>query len=116
MLSKLTDKTLLLLTSKTNQLHAHDCGEHLEWQLRTEISAEQVRQEEERAEQLFPHAVARFQTALQALPADQADSPFVQALVELVTPNDDKFCGRSGFIILPEWVDILDLHFPAAPQ
>lgn len=55
-------------------------------------------------EQLFPHAVTRFRTALQVLPADQADSPFVQALVALVTLKDDRFRGHSGFIILPEWV------------
>jgi hypothetical protein len=99
-----------------HQLHAYDCGDHLEWQLQMEIGADQVRQEQERAEQLFPDAVARFRAALQALPADQADSPFAQALVELVTLKDDKFHGSGGFVILPEWADILDRHFPAADR
>ncbi|MGW5685178.1 hypothetical protein [Nonomuraea sp. NPDC003754] len=77
-----------------------------------EIGAETVRQEVERAGQLFPDAVARFHNALRALPAEQADSPFVKALVEPVTLKDDTFRGRGGFVILPEWADILDRHFP----
>lgn len=68
-----------------HQLHAYDCGDYLEHQPWMEIGAEQVRQEEERAQQLFPDAVARFHVALQALPAERGDSPFVKALVELVT-------------------------------
>ncbi|MGP3960527.1 hypothetical protein ACTWPT_31400 [Nonomuraea sp. 3N208] len=58
--------------------------------------------------------MARFQTALQALPAEQAASPFVRAQVELVTLKDDKFRGRGGFVTLLEWADVLDRHFPAA--
>ncbi|MEV0386057.1 hypothetical protein [Nonomuraea sp. NPDC050643] len=99
-----------------HQLHTSDCGDYLEQHLWTQIDAERVRQEEERAERLFPDAMARFQAALQVLPAEQADSPFVKALAELVTLKDERFRGNGGFVTLPEWADILDRHFPSADR
>ncbi|MEU8319729.1 hypothetical protein AB0C33_15305 [Nonomuraea sp. NPDC048881] len=39
----------------------------------------------------------------------------MKALVELVMLKDEKFRGRGGFIILPEWGDILDRQVPTAP-
>ncbi|MEV4285693.1 hypothetical protein AB0K40_09315 [Nonomuraea bangladeshensis] len=115
---KTADMVLIMSAGKdggvVHQLHASDCGAYLEWHLWMEIGAEQVRQEEEHAERLFPDAVTRFQTALQTLPAEHADSPFVKALAELVTLKAQRFHGSGGFVILPEWADILDRHFPPA--
>ncbi|GAA1613885.1 hypothetical protein GCM10009733_007510 [Nonomuraea maheshkhaliensis] len=113
---KTADMVLIMSAGKdgevVHQLHASDCGDYLEWHVWMEIGAEQVRQEQEHAERLFPDAVVRFQAALQALSAEQADSPFVKALAELVTLKDTKFRGLGGFVILPEWADILNRHFP----
>ncbi|MFI7135898.1 hypothetical protein ACIBQ1_60350 [Nonomuraea sp. NPDC050153] len=77
---------------------------------------ELTRQEEERAQQLFPDAHARFQAALQALPAEQAASPFAASLAELVALQADQFHGHGGFVVLREWAEILDRHFPATDR
>jgi hypothetical protein len=50
--------------------------------------AKQVRQEEERAQQLFPDVHACFQAAI-TLPAEQAADPFAAALDELVAIQTD---------------------------
>ncbi|MFI6744173.1 hypothetical protein ACIBI9_65910 [Nonomuraea sp. NPDC050451] len=96
------------------QVHAADCADFLAQERRIREGAELTRQEEERAQQLFPDAHARFQAALQALPAEQAASPFAAALAELVAIQADLFHDGGGFVVLPHWADILDRHFPAA--
>ncbi|MFD8564965.1 hypothetical protein ACWDOR_44345 [Streptosporangium canum] len=58
----------------------------------------------------FPAGYARLQAALQALPAEQRDNPFVAALTELATLQ----ATQRGFVVLPEWAEILDRHFPPA--
>ncbi|WP_147269023.1 hypothetical protein [Sphaerisporangium album] len=95
------------------QIHAGDCPDYLDHQARLMESVERTRQKEERARQLFPDAHARFQAALQSLPAEQAAGPFAAALAELVSIQAGRFFGNGGFVILPEWADILDRHFPA---
>ncbi|MEV4184050.1 hypothetical protein AB0J28_21750 [Streptosporangium canum] len=50
------------------------------------------------------------QAVLQALPAEQRDTPFVAALTEPATLQ----AAQRGFVILPEWAEILDRHFPPA--
>ncbi|WP_433444840.1 hypothetical protein [Nonomuraea sp. CA-141351] len=67
------------------------------------------------ARELFPDAHARFQAAVQALPAEQA-GPFAAALAELVALQARRFNSHGGFVPLPEWADVLDRHFPAAGQ
>lgn len=98
------------------QTHAADCPDYLAQHERLMEGVERVRQEEERALHLFPDAHARFQAALQALPAEQAASPFATALAELVDIQAGRFHGRGGFVVLPEWADVLDRHFPAADR
>lgn len=97
-------------------VHAADCPDHLAEHAHMMESAERVRQEEERAQELFPDVHARFQAALQALPADQAAAPFATALAELVALQAGRFYGHGGFVILPEWADVLDRHFPRAER
>ncbi|MGV9779063.1 hypothetical protein [Streptosporangium sp. NPDC003464] len=40
----------------------------------------------------------------------QRDNPFVAAFAELATLQ----ATQRGFVILPEWAEILDRHFPPA--
>ncbi|MFI6743681.1 hypothetical protein ACIBI9_63365 [Nonomuraea sp. NPDC050451] len=70
-------------------------------------------QEEERARQVFPRVLARFEAALQALPAEQAGHPVTLALAELVAIRAERLRRGGGFVTLPELADILDRHFPA---
>ncbi|MEU4575992.1 hypothetical protein [Nonomuraea sp. NPDC023979] len=94
------------------QFHAADCADYLAQHARLMEGAERARLAEERARELFPEAHARFRTALQALPTDEA-GPFAAALAELVALQARRFYGHGGFVILPEWADVLDRHFPA---
>ncbi|WP_188193746.1 hypothetical protein [Nonomuraea sp. SYSU D8015] len=94
------------------QFHAADCADYLAQHARLMEGAERARLAEERARELFPGAHARFQAAVQALPAEQA-SPFAAALAELVALQARRFHGHGGFVPLPEWAEVLDRHFPA---
>jgi hypothetical protein len=98
------------------QIHAADCADYLAQQALLRQGAEQVRQEDERARQLFPDAHARFQAALQALPAEQAADPFAAALAELVALQAEQFHGNGGFVVLKKWADVLDRHSPAGDR
>ncbi|MFI6513656.1 hypothetical protein ACIBCT_39135 [Streptosporangium sp. NPDC050855] len=109
------DNSLVLMGGSkaiTEIWHAPDCAEHLEWQRQIEISAKQVRREDEWAATAFPAGYARLQEALRALPAEQRESPFVAALAELVGLQAIRQASGGGFVVLPEWAKILDRHFP----
>ncbi|RCG31935.1 hypothetical protein DQ384_05165 [Sphaerisporangium album] len=56
----------------------------------------------------FPAACDRLKAAMGALPLHEQSNPFVAALVELVTLQQ----GRTGFVTLPEFTEVLDRHFP----
>ncbi|MER7369044.1 hypothetical protein [Nonomuraea wenchangensis] len=43
----------------------------------------------------------------------EAGSLLAAALAALVAIQDGRFHGHGGFVILPEWADILYRHFPA---
>lgn len=45
--------------------------------------------------------------------AARPGSLFAAALAELVAIQAGRFHGHGGFVILPEWADILYRHFPA---
>ncbi|MEV7011919.1 hypothetical protein [Streptosporangium sp. NPDC051022] len=97
----------------TQTWHTPDCADHLQWMQQVQESAEEVRREEEWAREAFPAAYARLQQALNALPVDQRATPFVAALAELAELQATRRAAGGGFVVLPEWAQILERHFPA---
>ncbi|GAA3845225.1 hypothetical protein GCM10022226_80500 [Sphaerisporangium flaviroseum] len=47
---------------------------------------------------------------MEALPAGQRATPFVAELAEL---QATRRAAGGGFVVLPEWAQILERHFPA---
>lgn len=60
------------------------------------------------AKDVFPDAHERLKQAAAAMPPDTAAQPFVDALTELVQAQADT----TGYVVLHEWVAILERHFP----
>ncbi|MFI6802862.1 hypothetical protein [Streptosporangium canum] len=109
-----SDEVGLIETWHTPDCADHLEADHLEWEEQMEASAEEVRREQEWAAVAFPAASARLQEALRALPVEQRTTPFVAALAEAVELQAVKQAGRGGFVVLHEWAQILDRHFPPA--
>ncbi len=60
---------------------------------------------------LGKESAARLETAL---PGEQRTTPFVAALAEVVELQTIKQAGHGDFVVLHEWAQILDRHFPPA--
>jgi hypothetical protein len=88
--------------------HLPECPKYLIERIMLEDGARRVKVQDAWAKESFPAAHERLRAAAAALDADGAAAPFVAALTELVQAQADT----TGFVVLHEWVEILDRHFP----
>lgn len=94
----------------TETWHAPDCPQEAITMILREDSARRAKEQDAWAKEHFPAAHLRLTAAAQALDADTASAPFVQALTELVQAQADT----TGFVPLHTWATILERHFPPA--
>lgn len=89
--------------------HTEDCVTHAIEMINGEDGARRVSEQDKWAKRNFPPAHARLRAAADALAdRDTAAAPFVAALLQLAEAQ----AATTGFVVLHEWVDILDEHFP----
>ncbi|GGU10815.1 hypothetical protein [Streptomyces lateritius] len=88
--------------------HTSDCPEWTVMQISLEAGSRRIKEQDEWAKELFPTVHERLEQAAETLPPDSPAQPFVDALTELVQAQADT----TGFVVLHQWVEILERHFP----
>lgn len=89
--------------------HTPDCPELTIMQITGEEGRKRILEQNAWAEGVFPAARERLNRAAAAMPAGSSARPFVDALVELVQAQAD---AGGGFVVLHQWAEILERHFP----
>lgn len=89
--------------------HLPDCAALNELSERMREGAAQTKAEEDKARAAFPGAYERLS---RELGARDPDDPIVATLFELARRQFELFSSSGGFLIIPDWVEILDRHFP----
>ena len=90
--------------------HSPDCPQEAITMILREDGARRVKEQDAWAKEHFPAAHLRLTAAAQALDANTASAPFIQALTELVQAQADT----TGIVLLHTWATILERHFPQA--
>lgn len=88
--------------------HTPDCPQWTIMQIDWEAGSRRIKEQDAWAKDVFPAAHERLKQAAAAMPPDTAAQPFVAALTELVQAQ----ANTTGFVVLHEWVEILERHFP----
>ncbi|MEU0603306.1 hypothetical protein ABZ484_34530 [Streptomyces sp. NPDC006393] len=88
--------------------HAPDCPQFTIMQINWEAGTRRVKEQDAWAKGIFPAAHERLRQAAAAIEPSTAVQPFVDALTELVQAQ----AGTDGFVLLHQWVEILERHFP----
>ncbi|MEV7683193.1 hypothetical protein AB0O64_32330 [Streptomyces sp. NPDC088341] len=88
--------------------HTPHCPALAIMHINMEEGSRRVQEEEDWASGVFPAAHERLKQAAAAMPAGTAARPFIDALTELVQAQ----AAATGFVVLSEWAEILERHFP----
>ncbi|MGA5566635.1 hypothetical protein ACPCUV_36460 [Streptomyces platensis] len=88
--------------------HTPDCPQFTIMQINWEAGARRIKEQDAWAKGVFPAAHERLKQAAAAMPPGTVAQPFIDALTELVQAQADT----TGFVILHQWAQILDRHFP----
>lgn len=96
--------------------HRPDCPQYTITQILLQDGARRTEEQEAWARRHFPDAHERLRSAAAAITADPAAVPFVAALTELVQTQADRLQEGGGFVVLHEWAEILERHFPPQDQ
>ncbi|MEU2179820.1 MULTISPECIES: hypothetical protein [Streptomyces] len=88
--------------------HTPDCPQWTIMQINFEAGSRRIEEQEAWAKGVFPAAHDRLKQAAAAMPPGTPAQPFIDALTELVQAQADT----TGFVVLHEWAEILERHFP----
>ncbi|WP_167469584.1 hypothetical protein [Streptomyces rubrogriseus] len=77
-------------------------------QISLEAGSRRIKEQDAWAKELFPTVHERLKQAAETLPPDNPVQPCVDALTELVKAQADT----TGFVVLHQWVEILERHVP----
>ncbi|MFE6739826.1 hypothetical protein [Streptomyces tubercidicus] len=92
----------------TELWHLPECPSYLIERIMGEDSARRYEERSARARASFPAAHQRLLAAAASVEGNAAAAPFAAALTQLVQAQADT----TGFVVLTEWVEALEQHFP----
>ncbi|MFB6772670.1 hypothetical protein [Streptomyces sp. NPDC056337] len=88
--------------------HTPDCPQWTIMQIDWEAGSRRIKEQDAWAKEIFPAAHERLKQAAEAAVPGTPAQPFIDALTELVQAQADT----TGFVVLHQWVEILERHFP----